>query len=141
MWNSVISFKGSSSVLQITLVTITVSGLIGCGGGSASTSQNQASIPTVNIEQTTEDQTNDSSPSIGVERVFQGLSFDEPVAMIQEPENFTSWYIVEKKGIVRRFINEPDATTSDVFLNLTDRVNSEGYETCLLYTSPSPRDS
>ena len=132
MWNSVISFKGSSSVLQITLVTITVSGLIGCGGGSASTSQNQASIPTVNIEQTTEDQTNDSSPSIGVERVFQGLSFDEPVAMIQEPENFTSWYIVEKKGIVRRFINEPDATTSDVFLNLTDRVNSEGYETGLL---------
>ena len=107
-------------------------GLVGCGGGGGSTSQGQTSSLIVNTNETTEQETNTSTPSITVDRVFQNLSFTEPVSLIQEPTNSDFWYVIEKKGIVKRFSNNSTADETDVYLDLSNQVNSEEYETGLL---------
>ena len=59
-------------------------------------------------------------------RVFAGLTFASPVAMLQPPNDASRWYVVEQAGRIQVFENDPVAATADVFVDLTARVLNEG---------------
>jgi glucose/arabinose dehydrogenase len=70
-----------------------------------------------------------SSPPIGVpqvaltvQRVFPGLSFAFPVAMLQAPNDASRWFVVEQGGVVRVFDNNPNVATTTTFTDISDRV-------------------
>ncbi|MGH8167693.1 MAG: PQQ-dependent sugar dehydrogenase, partial [Woeseiaceae bacterium] len=96
--------------------------LAACGGGSDS------------FEPPPDEEPPPEPPSIGVDRVFTQLAFDQPLAMLQPPGDATRWFVVEKAGIVREFPNDPGAALGDVtvFADITDRVDSSPSEGGLL---------
>jgi glucose/arabinose dehydrogenase len=63
---------------------------------------------------------------LGVEPVFANLSFTQPVALLQAPADPTQWFVVEQRGRVLVFANNPQAVTAGVFADITDRVTSGG---------------
>ena len=64
---------------------------------------------------------------LGVERVFAALpAFQQPVAMMQAPNDATRWFVVEQAGRVRVFANNSLAATTSVFLDIATRVTSGG---------------
>jgi glucose/arabinose dehydrogenase len=67
-----------------------------------------------------------------LERVFAALApFQQPVAMMQAPNDATRWFVVEQGGRILAFDNNPLAATTTVFLDIAARVTSGG-ETGLL---------
>lgn len=64
--------------------------------------------------------------TLAVQRVFDNLSFARPVAMLQAPGDGARWFVVEQGGVVRVFANDQATATSDVYLNITDRVDGTG---------------
>jgi glucose/arabinose dehydrogenase len=75
---------------------------------------------------------NDSDYSYKPVNAFPNLTFDEPVGIYSADDDNTTLYVVEQAGIIKSFKNEPNATESKIFLNITDRVDSSGYEEGLL---------
>jgi glucose/arabinose dehydrogenase len=73
----------------------------------------------------------DEIPQITTQRVFEQLSFNQPVALLQAPGDSGRWFVVEQSGVVRVFDNDPSTSNSSVFVDITDRVASGG-ETGLL---------
>jgi glucose/arabinose dehydrogenase len=69
---------------------------------------------------------------VDVQRVFDQLSFNSPVAMVQAPGDDTEWYVVEQSGIVRVFDNDPAVAASAVFVDISGIVNSGFNEAGLL---------
>jgi len=72
---------------------------------------------------------------IATERVFsQLLAFNQPLAMIQQPNNDTRWYVVQRGGLILTFPNDPNVMPADVtvFASLTGIVNSTSDEAGLL---------
>jgi uncharacterized repeat protein (TIGR03806 family) len=67
-----------------------------------------------------------STVSIAVTRVFPNLTFNQPLLLLQAPGSTARWYVVEKPGIVRWFDNVSTASTSNVFVNITGRVDDPG---------------
>lgn len=63
-------------------------------------------------------------PAIGVERVFPGLAFAQPVAMLQAPGDATRWFVVEQAGRVRVFANIQQPAAFATFADITDRVTA-----------------
>ncbi|MBI5068060.1 MAG: PQQ-dependent sugar dehydrogenase [Deltaproteobacteria bacterium] len=58
-------------------------------------------------------------------RVYAGLSFSSPVAMLQAPGDASRWFVVEQGGTVRTFAS--DATTaSSSFVDIRGRVTAGG---------------
>jgi uncharacterized repeat protein (TIGR03806 family) len=47
---------------------------------------------------------------IAIEREFQNLNFNQPLAMLQAPGDFGRWFVLEKTGRVAVFDNDPDTT-------------------------------
>lgn len=76
----------------------------------------------------------DEPPAIAVEPAFLQLAFEQPLAMMQSPDDSTSWFVVEKAGVVWRFPDDADASLDDVvlFADITDRVDSSPTEAGLL---------
>lgn len=70
----------------------------------------------------------DSPPpsELAAQRVFASLTFASPVAMLQAPGDGSRWFVVEQGGVVRVFANDQSTTSSDVFLDITDRVDGTG---------------
>jgi glucose/arabinose dehydrogenase len=71
-----------------------------------------------------------SSPPVGapqvaltVQRVFPGLSFAFPVAMLQAPNDASRWFVVEQGGVVRVFDNNPNVATTTTFIDISGRVS------------------
>jgi glucose/arabinose dehydrogenase len=71
----------------------------------------------------------DSSPPDGVpqvpltvQRVFPGVSFSFPVAMLQAPNDPSRWFVVEQRGVVRVFDNNPNVAAATTFIDISDRV-------------------
>jgi uncharacterized repeat protein (TIGR03806 family) len=60
--------------------------------------------------------------TLAVQRAFPSLTFLEPVAMLQAPGDDTRWFVVEQNGIVRVFANEQNVATSQVFMDIDERV-------------------
>lgn len=67
-----------------------------------------------------------SGASIQLERVFEGLSFTQPIWMQQAPGEAGFFYVVEQPGRVIRFANDTGVTQSSVALDITGRVEDGG---------------
>ena len=87
--------------------------LAACGGGSGEGVQKPDAAP---------------AAALTVQRVFPGLSFSSPVAILQAPGDSTRWFVVEQAGQVRVFDNDPAVTAALLFVNIDglDRVTSGG---------------
>lgn len=72
------------------------------------------------------------APALELEQVFPNMSFSEPVALKQAPADSSHWYVVEKSGVVRVFANDQATSASDVFLDISSRVNDGFGESGLL---------
>jgi glucose/arabinose dehydrogenase len=72
-----------------------------------------------------------TTPTVGVEPVFTGVTLSSPVAMLQAPGDSARWFVVEQGGRVRVFNNDPMVSTASDFIDITSRVNFAG-ETGLL---------
>jgi len=64
--------------------------------------------------------------TISLQRVFSGISFDQPLAMMQAPGDNSRWFVLQKTGAVRVFANTPNVATASTVLSLTVNSNSEG---------------
>jgi glucose/arabinose dehydrogenase len=71
-------------------------------------------------------------PAIQTQAAFTNLSFNLPVAMLQAPGDGSRWFIVEKSGRVLIFDNVAGASSTDVFVDIDNRVDSSGNEMGLL---------
>ena len=60
--------------------------------------------------------------TLSLQRAFPSLTFLEPVAMLQAPGDGSRWFVVEQNGIIRVFANEQSVQTSQVFLDISNRV-------------------
>ena len=67
-----------------------------------------------------------------VQRVFSQLTFNFPVALMQAPGDNSRWFAVEKSGVVRVFDNDPNVSSSSVFVDIRGRVDSGPNEAGLL---------
>lgn len=67
-----------------------------------------------------------TTASLTLPRAFTGLSFSEPVALLQAPNDNTRWFVVEKSGVVRVFANNAATTTSSVFIDITAKIVTAG---------------
>jgi uncharacterized repeat protein (TIGR03806 family) len=65
-----------------------------------------------------------SSVSVAVQRVFPKLSFTQPIALLQSPDDASRWYVVQKTGQVRVFDNANDAASARTFIDISARLNS-----------------
>ncbi|MGH8222826.1 MAG: PQQ-dependent sugar dehydrogenase, partial [Woeseiaceae bacterium] len=67
-------------------------------------------------------------PEISTQRAFPNLTFSQPLAMLQLPNDDTRWYVVERQGVIRVFANDPAVVQADVdvFADLTARVDVTG---------------
>ncbi len=65
-------------------------------------------------------------PVLRVARVFPNLTFSQPIALLQAPNDASRWFVVEQAGIVRVFSNDPQATSSTVFADISSRVLAGG---------------
>ncbi len=52
---------------------------------------------------------------VRTERVFPGLSFAQPVALLQAPNDPARFFVVERSGSVRVFDNDPGASSTSSF--------------------------
>jgi glucose/arabinose dehydrogenase len=60
--------------------------------------------------------------ALKVERVFPGLTFSAPVAMLQTRNDGTRWYVVEQAGRVHAFANNNGVATRTPFIDHSARV-------------------
>lgn len=69
-----------------------------------------------------------TAAALSTARVFTGLSFVSPVAMLQAPGITARWFVVEQAGLVRAFNNNAAATPADVtnFIDIRGRVAPGG---------------
>lgn len=70
--------------------------------------------------------------TIGLERMFKSVPFNEPLAMLQALGDTSRWYVVEKAGRVLVFDNRPDVVRSEVFADILERVQARYSESGLL---------
>ena len=98
--------------------------LAACDGGSASFNPLPPGDP----------EPPDEPPAIAAEPAFLQLAFEQPLAMLQAPDDSTSWFVVERAGAVWAFPDDPDATLNDVvlFADIRERVDSSPNEGGLL---------
>ena len=63
---------------------------------------------------------------IKLERIFNNLSFDRPVVLLQEPDSRSYWYVVEQTGRIHRFANVESTTSTSLFIDISAKVRSGG---------------
>ena len=92
--------------------------LFGCGdsGGGGGTVTSAPSPP----------------PSVTLEDAFPSLSFNQPLLLLQPPADSSTWFVVERTGVVRTFANDPGVGTSTVFVDLSGSIDSGPGEAGLL---------
>ena len=65
--------------------------------------------------------------------VFSALKFELPVGLMQAPGDNSRWFVLEQiSGQVKQFANQPNVSTTDVFLDIRDRVYNDEFESGLL---------
>lgn len=104
-------------VIAVSLLLALVAAINSCGGGSSGPVSQPP--PPVSLE-------------TGVQRVFNQLTFDLPVALMQAPSDISRWFVVEQSGVIRVFNNDPTVSSSSVFIDISGRVNSGPSEAGLL---------
>lgn len=86
----------------------------------------------------------DRPPSVSqvkLEQPFPNLpNFNEPIWLLQAPGDPSTFYVVERRGVIRQFSNTPGVNSSTVFLDINSLVNSEaGSEAGLLGMAFHPK--
>jgi glucose/arabinose dehydrogenase len=69
---------------------------------------------------------NASGSVVAIQRVFPGLTFTQPVALLQAPRDAARWYVVEQAGRIRVFEDVAGVAATLPFLDITDRVRAGG---------------
>jgi len=67
-----------------------------------------------------------TAPALAATPSFTQLSFSQPTAMHQAPDDSSRWFVAEKSGVIRVFANNPVSSSSSVFLDITNRVSAAG---------------
>ncbi|MBI5895363.1 MAG: PQQ-dependent sugar dehydrogenase [Desulfobacterales bacterium] len=92
---------------------------LSCGGGGGSGSSG-------NTPQSGSDACTPLGTSgVTVANAFPNLTFEQPVALLQHPQDPNRWYVVEQAGVVRTF-SGAGATVAETFIYIGDRVASGG---------------
>ena len=69
---------------------------------------------------------------MGVARAFPSLNFRRLTNLVQPPNTNGLLYVTEQDGVVAVFPDDPSVSTASVFLDIRDRVSTEGNEEGLL---------
>jgi glucose/arabinose dehydrogenase len=67
-----------------------------------------------------------SFAAIGVQRVFQNIRLTEPLAMVQAPGEPQRWYVAEQGGLIKTFLNDPNTSSLQTFLDLRSLIVPHG---------------
>ncbi len=94
-----------------------------CGGGGGGDGNGGSNTPPP---------PGNNAPTVELEPVFGGLALNDPVALRQAPGEDASWYVVEQRGVIRVFNNDPNVTGAGTFLDIQDRVDDGPSEAGLL---------
>src|SRR5436190_20478048 len=71
-------------------------------------------------------------PAVRLVRAFAQHHFDRPVLLTSAQDGSSRLYVVEQRGRVYRLSDATDASTKELFLDLSSRVSQTGYEEGLL---------
>lgn len=104
----------SKTAPGMVVLLLAAAGLHACGGGGMSGPAAPA------------------APGVTLSRAFPGISFVEPVRLLQAPRDTSRWFIVEKRGMVWVFDNDPGVVTATPFIDITARVDATPNEAGLL---------
>lgn len=115
----------------ISLAMGAVLGLMGCGGGGGSAAPPPVPPPPPPPPV--------AAPTVDLQAAFTNLNFQTPVAMTQAPGDSTRWYIVEQRGRLQVFANDPNTLSASLFLDITDRVDNSDSEAGLLGVAFHPQ--
>jgi uncharacterized repeat protein (TIGR03806 family) len=65
---------------------------------------------------------------VTVQRAFTNLSFNFPMLLLQAPGDSSLVYVMERAGVIRSFVNQADAGSSNVVLDIQSKIDtrSEG---------------
>ncbi len=73
-----------------------------------------------------------TQPPIALQQAFPQLSFIRPVDLQHAGDGSNRLFVVEQRGMIWGFENDPAVTSKTVFLDIRDRVNDAGNEEGLL---------
>ncbi len=74
----------------------------------------------------------DTLAEMDMQRVFENLTFSQPIFLTHARDSTDRIFVVEKEGKIQVFENTYDILSSKIFLNITGRVNSGPSESGLL---------
>ncbi len=69
---------------------------------------------------------------VTAQTVFNNLTFNEPLGLLQAPGDNSRFFVLERRGRVRVFANNNNVSTAGDFINLTTSINSQSQEAGLL---------
>lgn len=127
-----------TSVAANTAYSYVVSAFDGAGNQSAASSPASATTPASTSGLDTRPSNTSclawarSGSQVQVQNAFPSLSFGNPIAMLQAPGVNTHWHLVQKTGVVRRFLASAATTSSTTFIDISGRVDSSANEGGLL---------
>jgi len=98
----------------ITALVLSAVLIAGCGGGGSEPPVFTGPNPPV------------ATPTITTQAVFTNISFNQPVALMQAPGDAARWFVVEKGGFIRVFVNDQNTATSGDFLDIRNLVDASG---------------
>ena len=75
---------------------------------------------------------NDLTGKIAYQRVFPGLSFNNPTALLQQSGDSSRWYLLEKSGKIYFFAGTDNAKEKSLYLDISDERVDESFEGGLL---------
>jgi uncharacterized repeat protein (TIGR03806 family) len=123
-------------------IAILASCIGGAGCHSSSDNGEQQAPPTPtggldsrpsNVTCVAPSKTTGAGTTVAVQRVFPGLTFDQPLLMLQAPGDSSRWYVLERAmnsnanaARVRVFANTPNVSTASTAITLTVNSNGEG---------------
>ena len=61
-----------------------------------------------------------------IENAFPNLSFEDPVGIYKADDGSNRLFVIEQRGRIKVFDNNPSVTNYDMFLDITDIVNQDG---------------
>ena len=67
-----------------------------------------------------------AAQNVSLVNAFPNLGFASPIFFTHSNDGTNRIFVVEQEGIIRVFSNDPGATNTEVFLNITDRVTDSG---------------
>lgn len=67
-----------------------------------------------------------SQQTLNLENAFPQLTFERPVEFTHAGDGSNRLYVIEQEGRIRVFENSPSTKSADVFLDLKNKVSSEG---------------